>query len=237
MWILYWLNDIEAIARLIEQVRPFVDEHGSAEQRRGFLLNMMSFFLRRDRYQVAEETVEVARAAYAAAEEEADPLTLAWTGFNYGFTLLWHGDLDEATALLRHSLREGERCGDAMLRSRAATYLMVVMRKRGDVDGVRQAIGAVIEQAREASLPEYEAMALANRAWVSWRCREADRAAADALDALEMWEKLPVRYFVDWMALWPMLAMALAASDVDQAVQYARRLLPPPSNHPSSPPA
>jgi predicted ATPase len=42
---------------------------------------------------------------------------------------------------------------------------------------------------------------------------EADRAGAatDALAALEMWGKLPIRYMFDWMALWPLLAMALAS--------------------------
>jgi hypothetical protein len=48
----------------------------------------------------------------------------------------------------------------------AHTYLMVASRERGDVDGVRKAVGPVTERAHEASLPEYEAMALANRAWL-----------------------------------------------------------------------
>ena len=77
---------------------------------------------------------------------------------------------------------------------------------------MRSAIDPVIERAREASLPEYEAMAIANRAWVAWRSGEQEKAAADAQDALEKWEGLPVRYFFDWMALWPLLAIALAPS-------------------------
>ena len=71
------------------------------------------------------------------------------------------------------------------------TYLMVSARKRGDVDAVREAIGPVIKQAREASLPEYEAMAMANRAWVAWRCGDEEAATADARAALSMWEGLP----------------------------------------------
>ena len=38
MSVLYWLNDTDTYARLIEQVRPFVEAHGSAEQRAGFLM-------------------------------------------------------------------------------------------------------------------------------------------------------------------------------------------------------
>ena len=232
MTVLYWLNDTEGYAQLIERVRPSVEAHGYAEHRASFFNSVVLLSLRRDRYLVADETLQFARAAHAAAQEaetqEADPSALWWVRFVVGFTLLWHGDLDEATVMLRESLREAERCGDAVARSRSLTYLMVAGRKRGDVDAVRKAIAPVIERAREASLPEYEAMALANRAWVAWRTGEGQKAATDAVAALEMWEALPIGYFFDWMALWPLLAIALAAQRIEQAVEYARRMLPPP---------
>ena len=114
------------------------------------------------------------------------------------------------------------------MKSRATTYLMVARRKQGDVEGVREAIPSVIEQAREAALPEYEAMATANRAWVAWRCGEEQAAATDAQAALETWEKLSPRYFTDWMALWPLIAMALSSHRITQAAEYARRMLPAP---------
>ena len=71
-------------------------------------------------------------------------------------------------------------------------------------------------------------MAIANRAWVAWRSGEEQKAATDAQAALGIWEELPVRYFYDWMALWPLLAMSLAAQRTGQAAEYARRMLPPP---------
>ena len=224
---LYWLNDTEGHARLIERVRPLVETHGSAEQRASFFLSIVQLSFRRDRYLVADETLEFARAACAAVQE-VTPSPWWWSGFTLGFTLLFHGDLDEATAVLRESLEEGERQGDAGTRARSLTYLMVADRKRGDVDAVRKAIGTVIERAREASLPEYEAMAIANRAWVEWRMGEEEAAATDATAALEMWKRLPVRYFFDWMALWPLVAMALASGRFEAAAEYARRMLPPP---------
>jgi class 3 adenylate cyclase/tetratricopeptide (TPR) repeat protein len=226
MGILYWLNDTEGYGQLIERVRPFVESHGSAEQRMSFFLSVMGWSLRRDRYAASDQTLEFARAAYAIAQ--ADPPSARWTVFNYAFALLWHGDLDEATTMLRESLRHAEQCGDTALRSRSLTYLMVAARKRGDVDDVSEAISPVIEQARAASLPEYEAMAIANRAWVEWRSGEEETAARDAQAALQMWQGLPVRYFYDWMALWPLVSMALTSGHVDQAVRYARGMLPSP---------
>jgi class 3 adenylate cyclase/tetratricopeptide (TPR) repeat protein len=226
MGVLYWLDDTEGYGKLIERVRPVVEAHGSDEQRMSFLLSLLGWSLRRHRYIPSDETLEFARAAYAIAE--ADPSSSRWTVFNFAFTLLWHGDLDEATVMLQESLRAAEQCGDAALRSRSLTYLMVAGRKRSDVDAVRKAIGPVIERAREASLPEYEATAIANRAWVAWRCGEEEKAATDAHAALAMWEKLPVRYFYDWMALWPLVAMDMASGRVEEAVAHARAMLRPP---------
>jgi class 3 adenylate cyclase/tetratricopeptide (TPR) repeat protein len=227
MGVLYWLNDQEGYARLIERIRPFVEEHGSAEQRKSFYLSLAGLSLRRDRYSAADETVEFARAGYAGTQE-ADPSLLGWSAFNLGFTLLWHGDLEEATEMLRGTLAEAEQSGDAALRSRSLTYLMVAARMRGDVAEVREAIGPVIEQAREASFPEYEAMAIANRAWVAWRSGEMDQAAADAQAALALWRGLPIRYWFDWMALWPLAAMALDSGRVDEAIDHAHGMLIPP---------
>jgi class 3 adenylate cyclase/tetratricopeptide (TPR) repeat protein len=226
MGILYWLDDTERYGQLIERVRPFVESHGSAEQRMSFFLSLVGWSMRRDRYRADDQTLEFARAAYVIAQ--ADLAAGRWAVFNFAFVLLWHGDLDEANVMLGESLREAELCGDTALRSRSLTYLMVVARKRGDVDAVREAIGPVIEQAREATLPEYEAMAIANRAWVAWRDGDEAAAADDARAALGMWEGLPIRYFFDWMALWPLLAMALAAGRVEEAAQCARGMLPPP---------
>jgi hypothetical protein len=152
MGILYWLNDTDGYGQLIERVRPFVENHGSAEQRMSFFLSVLGWSLRRDRYAADDQALEFARAAYAIAQ--ADPPSARWAVFNYAFTLLWHGDLDEATTMLLESLRHAEQCGDTALRSRSLTYLMVAARKRGDVEAVRTAIGPVIEQARAASLPE-----------------------------------------------------------------------------------
>jgi hypothetical protein len=110
----------------------------------------------------------------------------------------------------------------------ALTYLLVAARMRGDVNEVRKAIGPVIERAREASLPEYEAIAMANRAWVAWRSGEERAVAADARRALDMWEGLPVRCWYDWMVLWPLAAMAPASGRTDEAIEHARAMLPPP---------
>ena len=71
-------------------------------------------------------------------------------------------------------------------------------------------------------------MAIANRAWVAWRSGDEETSAADARAALEGWEKLPARYVFDWMALWPLLAMAVVSQRMAEGAGYARRMLTPP---------
>jgi hypothetical protein len=73
-----------------------------------------------------------------------------------------------------------------------------------------------------------EAMAVANRAWVAWRSGDEETAAKDARAALQIWEGLPVSYFYAQMALWPLVAMALASGRAGQATEHARAMLPPP---------
>ena len=234
MTVLYWLDDIDGLARLIERVRPLAEAYGSAEQRTNMLFSIFQFRLRRDGYQVTDETLEFARGGYAAAQQ-ADPPPLWWPAFMLGLGLFCHGDLGEAEAMFGQSLREAERRGEANMRSRSLGYLVTATRMRGDAGAARAAIGPAIEQARRAALPEYEAMAVANRAWAAWRDGGEDRAAADAIAALEMWEGLPNRLPFDWMALWPLLAMAVTAQRTEQAVQYARGMLRPGQQRPREP--
>ncbi|MGQ0668365.1 MAG: ATP-binding protein, partial [Actinomycetota bacterium] len=222
MSVYYWLEDLGAFADLIKRVRPIV-ERGSPEQRAGFYGALLTYCLRRDRYVVSDEALGYARANLAAAEQVGER-SRAWALFHLGFTLLWAGRFDEVAEPLRTSLREAERMGDITLRSRARTYLMVLDRRRGDPQAVERAIEPVIEAARDASLPEYEAMALANRSWVHLQADDVAEAEADARAALDLWRALPVRYPFEWMALWPLIGIELGRGGVAEAVAWARDL-------------
>jgi class 3 adenylate cyclase/tetratricopeptide (TPR) repeat protein len=224
---LYWLGDTDAYAELIDRVRPVVQEHGSAEARGAFFDGLATMSMQRDRYVVTDETVAYARVAYDAVQG-GDLGAVSWTRFSLGFTLLWHGDLDGSIALLEETLHEADLMGDATLRSRCLTYLMVARRKLGDVEGTRERLDTVIEAATTASLPEYEAMSLANRAWVAWRLGDAADAMSSARAALDIWQGLQIRYPFDWMALWPLVGIAVADGRVAEAMEHIRKMLPSP---------
>jgi DNA-binding SARP family transcriptional activator len=76
-------------------------------------------------------------------------------------------------------------------------------------------------------MPEYTAMANANLAWVAWREGNLTEAAAAGRAALELWDSLPARYPFDWLAVWPMIAVALEQDDIGEAISLLRELESP----------
>jgi hypothetical protein len=64
------------------------------------------------------------------------------------------------------------------------------------------------ELATKLGMVEYIAMAKANLAWVAWR--EEDHAEAEKLatEALDLWHGMDDPYGFDWMAVWPLIAIA-----------------------------
>jgi class 3 adenylate cyclase/tetratricopeptide (TPR) repeat protein len=235
MTTLYWLGDTETIDSLAKRIRPLVETRGSLAQRGEFFGRLAQARLRRNRYIADHDTVEFARAAFDAVLEDGKRDAIAWRHFLLGFVLLLADELDEAEALLHDALSEAEQMGDARLRSRCLTYLLVSGRRRGDVERVRHELSGVIEAARVAHLPEYEAIAIANDAWLAWRDGDAVTTLARGRAALDLWETLPVRYWFDWMALWPMTAVACAQGDIATAINNFRAMLAEPQQPLSRP--
>jgi class 3 adenylate cyclase/tetratricopeptide (TPR) repeat protein len=227
MAVFYWLDDLQKYADLIEEVRPIVETRGTPRQRAGLFETLLTYALRRDRYVVSEETLGYAKAHLSATEQivDASATAVGWARFNLGFTLLWADLLDEASEHLDVSAREGDRTGDITLLSRSRTYRMVVDRRRGDPSAVERTIEPVIAAAREASLPEYEAMAIANRSWAHARHGRMAEAESDALAALELWRGLQIRYPFEWMAIWPLIEIELGRARIAEAIAWAKDML------------
>jgi tetratricopeptide (TPR) repeat protein len=141
---------------------------------------------------------------------------------------LWHGDLDEAETHIQASLTLTERTGDVVLQSRCLTYLTVLCRKRGDVQAARGYIERSLAAATAAKMLEYIGMAKANLAWVAWRDGNLAEAQAQGQAALEVFQQVPQGGIFLWVALWPLIGVALAQGQATQALEHARRLLPPP---------
>ena len=221
----YWLGQNARLDAVLEEIAPRVAEIVDIDQRVHYLDAISVTMMRRDRYLPSEGLLQHSALAFETSRQSPNDGTRAWGAFLRGFTVLWANDVAAARALLQESLAASERLGDALLGARSLSYLMIASRLAGDTDEAAAILPEAREAAREAGLDEYVAVALATESWI--RFRGGDHAASVDLarQGLAIWEKLPHRYFYDWMACLQLLAVALESSDVDGAVAATRPML------------
>jgi predicted ATPase len=223
---LYIANSTRELERLIVQIRPVVDQHGSLVQKGQFYHGVVVAAYRRDRYVVSDETLRATKAsldAYREAGALSEPQCLAQ--FSLGFSHLWRGEFDQAEVALSEALALAERIGDAVNRVLCLTYLTVLYRKLGRTDEVSRCVALSRAASIDARMPGYAAVADANEAWLARRQGDLSAAqvkAAAALEALSAW---PVVYPFLWVALWPLVGAAAARGETEQAVGHARAML------------
>jgi DNA-binding SARP family transcriptional activator len=230
MWLHYWLGEWREISQLAHQVRPTVEQRGTASQCVNFLLSLATMYTRRDRYVVSQETLEFCQTALAISLESDNLSEIAWARFVLGFNQLWTGDLDGASRQMQTALALAERTGDVVHQSRCLTYLTILYRKRGQLDQVRQYASRGLELANAAEMLEYVGTAQANLAWLAWREGDLTQAEAKGRAALATWRQLPAAHAscaFRWTAFWPLIGVALAHHQTSEATEHARALLEP----------
>ncbi len=232
----YWLSDTGRREELLAKIRPIVERSGRPDELARLHSMLGSHGFRRDNT-ITDESFRHYRDGWAFAEQARTSRGLPAEGEEYsferGFVAYWHGDFAEARLRLAKALAFAESRHHARLISRALTYSMLLARRTGDVAETARLIPLARKAAEDAGLPEYGAMALANQAWVDWRNGDDRQVGARGERALETWRGLPERYMVDWLALWPMIAVARARGESDRALRLAGELLtttqePPP---------
>ena len=226
----YWLSDTARREEVIARVRPAVERRGRPADLALLHALLAGHGFRRD-HTITDETLGHYRTSWAYEEEARlaegrAPIEGAGE-FTRGFAAYWHGDFAEARPHLAKGLEYAKRQHHAEAISRGTTYSMLLARRTRDVEETERLIPAAEAAAEQARLPEYRAMALANRAWVSWRRGDVVGVDAPGERALEIWRGLPERYMVDWLALWPMIAAAHSRGQLERAVDLARGLLQP----------
>ncbi len=224
MWVHYWLNRTSEMEALIEASRDSLMERGSRFQRARFLQLVVMLRIRRERYLVSQETVRLAQEAFdlGAGLAEAERAALHFVVF---FALVLAGQVDAADVEGRTVLAWATRAGAVTLQARCLTYLIVVARRRNEVDRVKQLASECEAACSQSQLAEYTGALLANRAWAALREGRREEARELADSALTAWRAVRVPYPMQWLALFPLLALAVQASRVDEAVGVARALL------------
>lgn len=226
-WAHYWANQVQELIALAESTRPHVQEHGTPIQRAKFFRSVVMMEWRRDRFLVSADTLGDISSAVDAAHESGDLCELAFAVTMRGMCHLWRRDLDEAEKNLRIGLELSERIGDVERQILGLTYLAVTYRCFKRVDAVRQYAERSLHAALAGNMPFYIGSARANLAWADWFEGRPAEALAHVRAAMEAWGATPNP--VQWLALWPSLAVALAEERNREAIDHARLLIPPPA--------
>ena len=230
MLLYYWKNQPHEINRLAVRVRPVLERYGSAVQKAGFYRGLVMANIRLERYRISDEILANMQAYLAVQQAASNPSDLAFAYFLQGFIFLWHGDLDPAEQQMQTALKLARQIGDITVESRCLTYLTVCWRMSGQVEKVQQNAVQSEETAKKAGMPEYVGTARANLAWAAWRQGDLAGAQALGLAAMDQWGKVPAGHAscaFEWTALLPLMAIAAANRQPDQAIEYARTLVDP----------
>ncbi len=232
--LLYWQGDIAAMGRVIAQLEPLVEAHGTPVQQIRLLSSVRVRELRRRRYRAGAKAIDLARRELAAAQLTGDPMRVAIAEFQVGFSVLWADHPEPAVGHLERALELSSQTASVMLHTRTLTYLSTAHRRRSSRDEAERTALQALDAATAAGMPEYQVVARANLAWVAAYSGDAARARQHGQAALGQFAELAFQ-MPPWppLALWPLMAAALMESDVAAASAVAAELLDPRHRPPS----
>ena len=229
----YWGGSTDAMAQMSELLQGAIRRYGSHAQQIEWqqLVTRMEF--RRSRYVFSDALVEERHAALELVRRHGDPFALAVAQFGYGFTLLWNGRLEQAGAQLRAALHQARHIGLVLVETQCLVYLAIIARLRGQPEEARSFTMLTLEQAQASQRLDYVGIAHANLAWLAWRSGDLFTAKQQGAAALADWQEAATGNPFRWLALWPLIGVALKENRLEQALNYAAILLedtqqPPP---------
>ncbi len=228
-WDLYWLAKVDELAKLVERVRPVVEQHGVAAQRAQFFQALVHTALRRERYARLEEAIDYGRKSLAAAEQCDDPRELALARFFLAFPLLCAGQLEEAEPLFEAAVASADRIGDATLQARFLSYYAVLHRRAGRVAESRTIAERAAAIAEAGGMFDYVGASHGCLAWAAWKEGDREQVKHHSRICLAAWAKLlpAYDYPIQWVGRLPLAAQHAADGELDKAVEQWKALLEP----------
>jgi eukaryotic-like serine/threonine-protein kinase len=224
---LYFLSRVDELGELVERMRGALDARGHPAQRLQLYQALAHLELRRDRYVVADETIQHARAYLVGAEQLNDVRDLALARFFVGFCHLHHGTEIEAEPLFLAALKGAERAGDTALTTRFLAYYSLLLRKQGRGSETRVVAEKAHALAEQNSAADYIGVSSANLCWVAWSEGSWARAEAYGREALAAWAKLlpGYTYPLQWIGRIPLAATLVELDRTEEALEHWQFLL------------
>ena len=222
----YWRNFPDRMEALIQKIEGLVASIGQVGQQNTFLSLRYQARMRRERFRFSMETVQIVRQRLEQAEKLDDPFNLAVAQFQYGFALLWHGDLLSARDWMERSNESLARMGARLPQLRCLAYLTVISRKLHEPEKLRNEIPPLLELAGAINESNYIGIGLANKGWLAWQDGDAVQAEQFCKEATAVLMNVAAAVY-HALADWVLLAIALDQEDFGKSEAAARALMDP----------
>ncbi|MCE7979778.1 MAG: hypothetical protein DYG89_01185 [Caldilinea sp. CFX5] len=221
----YFQARLTELAALLDRLQPPLAQHGSPVQQMDYYHVRAQLRNRQERFCTSVETLALVQRMFQLAQQMDDPLLYAEKQFSYGFYLLWHGAVARGIDELQAALQRAEALGVISLQNRCLAYLTIGYRLQGEREQVRRYNERNRRVAALEQRPVYLGTTSANEAWLHW-CAGAWEAAQQAGQAaLTAWQTMV--YPMQWLARWPLLAVALQQTRWADAMEQAQAMLHP----------
>ncbi|MBA2622699.1 MAG: AAA family ATPase [Chthoniobacterales bacterium] len=231
MHLFYWQGMAAEMREIAARFRSAVEERGAPIQRGKFFQMLALSHLTASRYRPSEECLELAELSVSASEGSANLSEASHVRFVLGLIHLWRGNFAVAIGHAQAALALARRVGDRVIEARCLTYLAVAFRRAGQVEFARDYATRTLELASKLEMVEYVAMGHANLAWVAWCDDDHAGIAQHGAQALTLWHGMDDPYGFDWMALWPLAAVAFQQGRLGDMIEHLRALFGP-NQHP-----
>jgi DNA-binding SARP family transcriptional activator len=222
----YWGNHPDQMDAILQKILPMIEAEGRPDQHVELLDQQMMSRLRHERYRLSDETVEIARRKLELVNTLGVLYDISWAQFHVGFSLLWHGEPQQAREWMVKAYEAAVRMGARLLQVRSLAYLSVASRQLKDVPTLREQSSHLYELASAIGEYAYQGISLANQGWLAWRDGDLLRAEQLCNSANETWKQSGGNMF-PWLADWVLLAIAVSRGDLDRAEKRAQALLNP----------
>ncbi len=221
----YWRWNADEMTALLDELAPVVAEHGNVWQKAEY----MDCVIRRNdvnsRFVPDEGTIQMARERLRLLNDTGDLNASAQGQSTLGFVLFFARRFDEADRYLREATEKASQTGDHTILLISLCYLSLTHRCQDRVDDVRSDTESLAAALAKSSIPDYEGIVLANRAWLAYKAGHKSEAVKDAREARELWASRRNSYPVQWPALSVSLACAVADENGTEALSHAQTLL------------
>jgi class 3 adenylate cyclase/tetratricopeptide (TPR) repeat protein len=229
----YFQNKIKQMKELVEKARPLVGRHATPEQQARFFWSLAMTGYRSELINeglVSQKTIDYCKAAVSASKNSGDRNLLGTCQFILGFSCLWGNQFELAEKSILAAMSTCKQTGNLIINSRCHTYLTILYRRLGQIEKVRANIQLCIKISKDAKMPEYTGVAKANLAWIAWHDRDFASAEKSGKESLEIWQTLPSGNsgnVLIWLALLPLIAVALHQDKISEAIENVRDLFVP----------